>query len=76
MVHKIYEEIENLLYPELRPYGRRDRDRLCCQANSLKKHMVENEGPSPSLSAILLRADALRRTTAASDREAGCPSKL
>src|SRR6185437_11964247 len=34
------------------------------------------EGSNPSGSAILLRAGALRRTSAGVDREAGCPSKL
>ena len=32
MIEKIREQIENLLYPELRSYGRRDRDRLLREA--------------------------------------------
>ena len=32
MIEKIKEQIENLLYPELRSYGRSDRDRLLREA--------------------------------------------
>jgi hypothetical protein len=35
------ELIENLLYPEVRPYGRADRDRLLKKASEMQLDMVE-----------------------------------
>ena len=44
----------------------------------LNRYTVQSriKGSNPFLSAILLRADALRRTVALIAREAGCPPKL
>ena len=41
MIEKIREEIENLLYPELRSYGRRDRDRLLREAAKTPLDLIE-----------------------------------
>ncbi len=41
MVEGIKEEIENLLYPELRPYGRADRDRLLKKASDTPLDLIE-----------------------------------
>lgn len=44
MIQKIKEEIENLLYPELRPYGRSDRDRLLRKASETPLDLIERAG--------------------------------
>jgi hypothetical protein len=44
MIHRIKEEIENLLYPELRPYGRTDRDRLLQKAAETPLDFIEWAG--------------------------------
>jgi hypothetical protein len=44
MIQKINEEIENLLYPELRPYGRSDRDRLLREAAKTPLDFMEWAG--------------------------------
>ncbi|WP_197427272.1 hypothetical protein [Bradyrhizobium retamae] len=41
MIQNIKEEIENLLYPELRPYGRSDRDRLLRKASDTPLEPLE-----------------------------------
>jgi hypothetical protein len=41
MVAGIKENIENLLYPELRPYGRADRDHLLRKASDTPLDMIE-----------------------------------
>ena len=41
MVEGIKEQIENLLYPELRPYGRADRDRLLKKASDTPLDLIE-----------------------------------
>jgi hypothetical protein len=44
MTFNIKEEIENLLYPELRPYGRSDRDRLLRKAKEMPLAPLEWAG--------------------------------
>ena len=44
MTFSIKEEIENLLYPELRPYGRSDRDRLLRNASDTPLEPLEWAG--------------------------------
>ena len=44
MVEGIKEEIENLLYPELRPYARADRDRLLKKASDTPLDLIEWAG--------------------------------
>ena len=44
MTFNIKEEIENLLYPELRPYGRSDRDRLLRNASDTPLEPLEWAG--------------------------------
>lgn len=44
MFQRIQEEIENLLYPELRSYGRRDRDRLLREAAKTPLDLIEWAG--------------------------------
>ena len=44
MMHNIKEECENLLYPELRPYGRSDRDRLLRKASDTSLEPLEWAG--------------------------------
>ena len=41
MIQKITEEIENLLYPELRPYRRNDRARLLRKASETPLDFIE-----------------------------------
>jgi len=41
MFQRIKEEIENLLYPELRPYGRSNRDRLLREAAKTPLDLIE-----------------------------------
>lgn len=41
MIEKITEEIENLLYPELRPYRRNDRTRLLRKASETPLNSIE-----------------------------------
>jgi hypothetical protein len=44
MFHSVKEEIENLLYPDLRPYGRMDRDRLLRKAKEMPLEPLEWAG--------------------------------
>ncbi len=44
MIQKITEEIENLLYPELRPYRRNDRTRLLRKASETPLDFIEWAG--------------------------------
>ena len=44
MIQRAQEEIENLLYPELRSYGRRDRDRLLREAAKTPLDLIEWAG--------------------------------
>jgi hypothetical protein len=44
MLQKVAEKIENLLYPELRPYGRGDRARLLRKASETPLDFVEWAG--------------------------------
>jgi hypothetical protein len=44
MLQKIKEKIENLLYPELRPYGREDRDRFLRKASDTPLDYIEWAG--------------------------------
>jgi hypothetical protein len=48
MTHQMFEririEVENLLYPDLRPYGRIDRDRLLRGASKTPHDLVEWAG--------------------------------
>lgn len=44
MFHSVKEEIENLLYPDLRPYGRMDRDRLLRKAKEVPLQPLEWAG--------------------------------
>ena len=53
MIVSIKEEIENLLYPELRPYGRRDRDRLLRKASDTPLEPLEWAGILLGLSSLL-----------------------
>jgi len=44
MIQSIKEKIENLLYPELRPYERNERDRLLRVANKTPFDFIEWAG--------------------------------
>jgi hypothetical protein len=44
MFERIRTEVENLLYPELRPYGRIDRDRLLREASKTSHDLLEWAG--------------------------------
>jgi hypothetical protein len=44
MTQRFKEKIENLLYPELRPYGRGDRDRLLKRASNTPLDLIEWTG--------------------------------
>ena len=44
MIQRIQEEIENLLYPELRSYGRSNRDRLLREAAKTPLDLIEWAG--------------------------------
>lgn len=44
MLEKARTELENLLYPDLRPYGRRDRDRLLREARETSHDWIEWAG--------------------------------
>jgi hypothetical protein len=41
MVNRIAEVLENLAYPELRPYGRAERDRLLEKASDTQLDLIE-----------------------------------
>jgi hypothetical protein len=61
MIEKVKEVFEYLLYPELGPYGRRDRDRLLTRASETPLDFIEWTGILAALVlvVILTRYDAL-----------------
>jgi hypothetical protein len=61
MIQRIKEEIESLLYPELRPYGRSDRDRLLRKASETPFDFIEWAGILAALvlAVILTRYSAV-----------------
>ena len=54
MIQSIKEKIENLLYPELRPYGRNDRDRLFREAAKTPFDLIEWAGILTSLVVVVI----------------------
>lgn len=44
MIQKIREDVENLIFPELRSYGRSDRDRLLREATNTPLEFIEWAG--------------------------------
>ena len=53
VIQRIKEEIENLLYPELRPYGRTDRDRLLRKASETPLDLIEGAGMLAALVSVV-----------------------
>ena len=53
MIQKITDEIENLLYPELRPYRRNDRARLLRKATETPLDSIEWVGILVALVAVV-----------------------
>ena len=53
-IQSIKEKIENLLYPELRPYGRNERDRLLRAANKTPFDLIEWAGILTSLVFVVI----------------------
>ena len=54
MFEAIKQETENLLYPELRPYGRDDRDRLLKRASETPFDLIEWVGILASLVLVVV----------------------
>lgn len=54
MVAEIKQQIENLLYPELRAYGRADRDRLLKKASDTPLDLVEWVGILAALAFVVV----------------------
>ena len=54
VIQRIKEEIENLLYPELRPYGRSDRDRLLQKATKTPLDLIEWAGIIAALVLVVI----------------------
>jgi hypothetical protein len=53
-IQSIKEKIENLLYPELRPYGRNERGRLLRVANKTPFDLIEWAGILTSLVFVVI----------------------